>query len=108
MTTFSTAEERANQRNAVLAGFLGWTLDAFDFFILVMVLGPVAKGFGRSIPAIAFALTASLMTRPVGAFFFGLLADRFGRRKLLIWNILFYSVVEVLSGLAPTYGVFLF
>lgn len=108
MTTFSTAAERANQRNAVLAGFLGWTLDAFDFFILVMVLTPVAHGFGRSIPAIAFALTASLMTRPVGAFIFGLLADRFGRRQLLIWNILFYSVVEVLSGLAPTYGVFLF
>lgn len=107
MTTF-TSQDRANQRNAVLAGFLGWTLDAFDFFILVMVLGPVAHDFGRSIPAIAFALTASLMTRPVGAFVFGLLADRFGRRKLLIWNILFYSVIEVLSGLAPTYGVFLF
>lgn len=107
MTTFTAAEERTNQRNAVLAGFLGWTLDAFDFFILVMVLGPVAHGFGRSIPDIAFAISASLMTRPVGAFIFGLLADRLGRRKLLIYNIIFYSVVEVLSGLAPTYGIFL-
>lgn len=107
MTTFTAAEERSNQRNAVLAGFLGWTLDAFDFFILVMVLGPVAHGFGRSIPDIAFAISASLMTRPVGAFIFGLLADRLGRRKLLIYNIIFYSVVEVLSGLAPTYGIFL-
>ena len=107
MTTFTTAEDRANQRNAVLAGFLGWTLDAFDFFILVFVLLPVAHDFGRSVPAVALTLTASLAMRPVGAFVFGLLADRYGRRKLLIWNILFYSAIEVLSGLAPTYGVFL-
>jgi SHS family lactate transporter-like MFS transporter len=107
MTTFTAAETRANQRNAVLAGFLGWTLDAFDFFILVFVLLPVAHDFGRSVPAVALTLTASLAMRPLGAFAFGLLADRYGRRKLLIWNILFYSAIEVLSGLAPTYGVFL-
>jgi SHS family lactate transporter-like MFS transporter len=107
MTTLTTAEDRANQRNAVLAGFLGWTLDAFDFFILVFVLLPVAHDFGRSVPAIALTMTASLAMRPVGAFVFGLLADRYGRRKLLVFNILFYSVIEVLSGLAPTYGVFL-
>jgi len=100
-------EERANQRNAVLAGFLGWTLDAFDFFILVFVLVPVAHDFGRSVPAIALTITASLAMRPVGAFIFGLLADRFGRRNLLISNILFYSTLEVLSGLAPNYSVFL-
>ena len=107
MTTFATAEDRANQRNAVLAGFLGWTLDAFDFFILVFVLLPVAQDFGRSIPAVALTITASLAMRPVGAFVFGLLADRYGRRRLLISNILFYSIIEVLSGLAPSYGVFL-
>jgi len=107
MTTPASAEERANQRNAVLAGFLGWTLDAFDFFILVFVLLPVAHDFGRSVPAIALTITASLAMRPVGAFAFGLLADRYGRRKLLISNILFYSVMEVLSGLAPSYSVFL-
>lgn len=105
MTTL--IEDRANQRNAVLAGFLGWTLDAFDFFVLVFVLGPVAHDFGRSIPAIALTITASLAMRPVGALAFGLLADRYGRRRLLIWNILFYSVIEVLSGLAPSYGIFL-
>src|SRR6185437_5795460 len=103
----STAQARADQRNAVLAGFLGWTLDAFDFFVLVFVLGPVAHEFGRSIPAIALTITASLATRPIGAFLFGLWADRYGRRKLLIANVLFYSVVEVLSGLAPSYTVFL-
>jgi MFS transporter, SHS family, lactate transporter len=107
MTTFTAAEDRANQRNAVMAGFLGWTLDAFDFFILVFVLLPVAHDFGRSVPAIALTITASLAMRPVGALIFGLLADRYGRRKLLIANILFYSVMEVLSGLAPTYTIFM-
>ena len=107
MTTLTVAEERANQRNAVLAGFLGWTLDAFDFFILVFVLLPVAQEFGRSVPAITLTITASLAMRPVGAFVFGLLADRYGRRKLLIANILFYSIIEICSGLAPTYSVFL-
>ncbi|MGP8246656.1 MAG: MFS transporter [Bryobacteraceae bacterium] len=107
MNTFTSAEDRSNRRNAVLAGFLGWTLDAFDFFILVFVLLPVAHEFRRSVPAVALTITASLAMRPVGAFAFGLLADRYGRRKLLIWNILFYSTIEVLSGLAPTYGVFL-
>lgn len=102
-----SAQERADQRNAVLAGFLGWTLDAFDFFVLVFVLGPVAHDFGRSIPAIALTITASLATRPIGALLFGLWADRYGRRKLLVFNVLFYSLIEVLSGLAPSYAVFL-
>jgi len=106
MTTV-TSEDRANQRNAVLAGFLGWTLDAFDFFVLVFVLGPIAHTYGRSIPAIALTITASLAMRPVGALIFGLLADRYGRRRLLIANVIFYSVIEVLSGLAPSYGIFL-
>src|SRR6185369_10466708 len=74
------AEERANQRNALLAGFLGWTLDAFDFFLLVLVLDSVAKDLGRSRPDIALTLTASLAMRPVGAVLFGLMADRYGRR----------------------------
>lgn len=102
-----SAEERANQRNAVAAGFLGWTLDAFDFFLLVFVLVPVATEFHRSVPAIALTLTASLAMRPVGAAIFGLVADRWGRRLPLMLDILFYSVIEVLSGLAPNYTVFL-
>ncbi len=102
-----TNVERANQRNALLAGFLGWTLDAFDFFVLTFVLAAVAKDFNRSIPAIAFTLTASLMTRPIGAFIFGLMADRYGRRLPLMLDIVFYSVVEFASGLAPNYGTFL-
>jgi SHS family lactate transporter-like MFS transporter len=99
--------ERSNARNAIAAGFLGWTFDAFDFFVLVFVLPTVAKEFGRSIPALALTTTATLATRPVGAFIFGLLADRYGRRPVLMANITFYSLMEVLSGLAPGYRSFL-
>jgi SHS family lactate transporter-like MFS transporter len=98
---------RANARNAIAAGFLGWTFDAFDFFVLVFVLPAVAKEFGRSIPALALTTTATLATRPIGAFIFGLLADRYGRRPVLMANIAFYSLMEVLSGLAPGYASFI-
>src|SRR5487761_648975 len=99
--------ERANQRNAVIACFLGWTLDAFDFFILTFVLAPIAKDFHKSIPQMALAITASLATRPIGAFVFGLLADRYGRRLPLMLDVLFYSAIEVLSGFAPSYTAFI-
>jgi SHS family lactate transporter-like MFS transporter len=99
--------DKANARNAFLAGFLGWTFDAFDFFVLTYVLAQVAQDFRRSIPDIAVTLVASLMMRPVGAFIFGLMADRFGRRLPLMLDILFFSVMEVASGLAPSYKVFL-
>lgn len=98
--------ERANQRKAVLSGFLSWTVDAFDFFVLIFVVSAIARDFGRSIPAVALTITASLAMRPVGAFAFGILADRYGRRSLLMANIIFYSLMEILSGLAPTYQVF--
>src|SRR5690348_146240 len=100
--------ERANQRNAVIACFLGWTLDAFDFFVLTFVLAPIGNDFHRSIPEISAAITASLITRPIGAFLFGLLADRYGRRLPLMLDVLFYSVIEVLSGFAPSFSVFIF
>lgn len=103
----SEREERRNQKNAVLAGFLGWTLDAFDFFILTFVLSTVAKDFNKSIPEMALTLTASLVMRPVGAFIFGLMADRYGRKRPLMINIIFYSIIEILSGLAPSYTAFL-
>jgi len=107
MNTSPAPQDQSNARNALLAGFLGWTLDAFDYFILVFVLAPVAVEFHRSIPDIALTLTASLAMRPVGAFLFGLMADRYGRRLPLMLDILFYSVVEVASGLAPNYKTFL-
>lgn len=101
-------EARRNQNNAVLAGFLGWTLDAFDFFILTFVLSTVAADFDKTIPEMALTLTASLVMRPVGALIFGLLADRYGRKGPLMISIIFYSIMEISSGLAPTYQVFLF
>jgi SHS family lactate transporter-like MFS transporter len=105
--SISSATARSNARNAVAAGFLGWTFDAFDFFVLVFVLGAVAKEFGRSVPDVALTTTATLAMRPVGAFLFGLLADRYGRRPVLMANIAFYSLMEVLSGLAPSYASFM-
>jgi MFS transporter, SHS family, lactate transporter len=106
MSYTSKTSHGVNQRNAVLSGFLGWTLDAFDFFVLIFVVPAVAKDFGHSIPSIALTITASLTMRPVGAFVFGVLADRYGRRRLLMANIVFYSLMEVSSGAAPTYTTF--
>ena len=103
----SVQQDSSSQaQHAVLAGFLGWTLDAFDFFILAFVLAPIAKEFGTYVPAIALTITASLATRWIGAILFGLFADRHGRRIPLIVNILYFSLVEVLSGLAPNYKIF--
>ncbi len=102
-----TAADRANQRNAVLAGFLGWTFDAFDFFVLTFVLDDVARSLGRGRADIALALTLALAMRPLGAIIFGLLADRYGRRIPLMLNVIFYATVSILSGLAPTYTTFI-
>lgn len=93
--------------HAVVASLLGWTLDAFDFFVLVFVVPAIAQDFHRSIADVAFTITATLAMRPVGALIFGWIADRYGRRMPLMIDIVFYSIVEVLSGLAPTYGTFL-
>ena len=91
-----------NQRNAVLFSFLGWTLDSFDFFIIVFVLRDIANEFKTDIPSVTATLFLTLAMRPLGAFLFGIAADRFGRRPTLMINILFYSFVELLSGFAPT------
>src|SRR5438045_1314959 len=95
------------QRNTFIACFLGWTLDALDFFLLTFVLPPVADAFGRTIEQVAFAITITLMMRPLGAFIFGWLGDRFGRRIPLMIDIVFYSVVELLTAFAPNFGTFL-
>jgi len=92
---------------ALLAGFLGWTLDAFDFFLVVMALTAIQEDFNRTDKDIALTITATLAFRPVGAFIFGLMADRYGRRLPLIINLIFFSLIEVLSGLAPNYATFL-
>ncbi len=95
------------QRTTFIACFLGWTLDALDFFLLAFVLTPVAREFGRTIPQVAFAITITLLMRPVGAFIFGFLGDRFGRRIPLMADIIFYSVMELLTAWAPNFTIFL-
>lgn len=94
------------QRHVVAACYLGWTLDAFDFFIMVFVFGDVAKEFGLSVTSITFAVTLTLAMRAVGAFLFGRFADRFGRRPALMASILGFSLLGFATGLAPDATVF--
>jgi MFS transporter, SHS family, lactate transporter len=94
-------------QHALLAGFLGWTLDAFDFFVIVFLYDTLSQHFGVSKKAIIFTTTATLALRPVGAFIFGLLADRFGRRIPLMANVIYFSIIELACGFAPNYTVFL-
>jgi len=95
------------QVHVILAAYLGWTLDAFDFFIMAFVLREVAATFSAPIGSVAFAITLTLACRAIGAFGFGRLADRYGRRPTLMVNVLCYSLLEFCSGLAPTLLVFL-
>jgi SHS family lactate transporter-like MFS transporter len=93
--------------HAVTAGFLGWTLDAFDFFVVVFLLDTLALQFGVPKTRIIATLTATLALRPVGAIIFGMLADRYGRRIPLMANVIYFSIIELLSGFANTYTQFL-
>jgi len=95
----------SDQRNAFIAALLGWTMDAFDYFIVVLVYADIAKDFGVSNEKVAFLTTATLIMRPVGALLFGLWADRVGRRIPLIVDVCFYSVVGFLCAFAPNLTV---
>jgi SHS family lactate transporter-like MFS transporter len=92
---------------AVVSSFAGWTLDAFDYFTVIMCLTAIGATFGKSIQTMATVTTATLALRPVGALVFGLMADRWGRRLPLMLNLVFYSVIQVFSGLAHSFGTFL-
>src|SRR5438034_5591371 len=94
-----------DQRNTFVACFLGWALDAFDFFLLTFVLVPMAHDFGTSIARLSYAITLTLAMRPVGAFIFGLLGDRFGRRIPLMIDIIFYSLMEFLTPFSPNFTI---
>lgn len=97
----------SRQRNTFIACFLGWSLDAFDFFILVFCVNALATQFQTKVSAISEAIFLTLAMRPVGAFLFGLMADRFGRRPTLMLDIIAYSVFELASAFAPSLKVFL-
>jgi len=93
--------------HAVLAGFLGWTLDAFDFFVVVFLFDTLARQFGVTKREIVWTTTATLAMRPLGALLFGLLADRYGRRIPLMANVIYFSIIELACGFAPNFMVFL-
>jgi SHS family lactate transporter-like MFS transporter len=86
----------------VLAAYLGWTLDAFDFFLMVFMFEDIARDLHSSTQVVVTAVLLTLGMRPIGAFVFGRLADRFGRKPALTWNIVAFSVLEMASGFAPT------
>ncbi len=95
------------QKHVVAASYLGWTLDAFDFFLLVFVVTDIAKEFAVKVPTILVAITLTLALRPVGAFIFGRLADRHGRRRILMIDVLLYATLAFASAFAPNLTVFL-
>ena len=95
------------QKNTVIASYLGWTLDAFDFFLLVFVLKDVTKEFGVEESHVALAITLTLACRPLGAFIFGRLADHFGRRPILMLDVGLYSMLGFVTAFAPNLTWFL-
>ncbi|GGD91175.1 MFS transporter [Aureimonas endophytica] len=94
-----------DQRHTLFASYLGWTLDAFDFFLLVFVLKAIAEEFQVEVSAVSYAIFLTLAARPIGALLFGLAADRYGRRPVLMVNILLYSFLEFASGFSPNLTV---
>jgi SHS family lactate transporter-like MFS transporter len=91
----------SQQKHVVAAAFLGWSLDAFDYFLLVFVLKDIATEFNTDISNVTIAILLTLAMRPLGAFLFGRAADRWGRRPTLMANVALYSVLEFASGFAP-------
>jgi MFS transporter, SHS family, lactate transporter len=97
----------AAQRHVVAASYLGWMLDAFDYFLVVFVLDRLAHDFGAALESVTYALFLTLAMRPVGALVFGRLADRLGRRPILMVSVLLYCAMEAASAFAPSLGAFL-
>src|SRR5277367_1840542 len=96
-----------SHRAAVAAGFTGWLLDAFDFFLVTFCLTSMAKEFHKTDAEIALVIAMTLAFRPVGGFVFGLMADRYGRRLPLMINTGLFAIAEILTGLAPSYSTLL-
>src|SRR5260221_11788154 len=107
VTESANTEKNSGARHALLAGFLGWTLDAFDFFVVVFLYDTLAHQFGVPKKSIVFTVTATLALRPLGALLFGLMSDRYGRSVPLMLNVLYFSIIEVLCGFSPNYTFFL-
>src|SRR5204862_8329858 len=97
----------STQKHVVAASYLGWTLDAFDFLLITYVAKDIAAEFGTNAKALGFIITATLVMRPLGAFIFGRLADRFGRRPILMLDVALYSLLAFASAFAPNLATFL-
>jgi SHS family lactate transporter-like MFS transporter len=104
-TDVTTQRLTPDQRNSFVAALLGWTMDAFDYFIVVLVYADIARTFHHSKAEVAFVTTATLVMRPIGALIFGLWADRVGRRLPLMVDVIFYSTVGFLCAFAPNFTV---
>ncbi len=96
-----------DQRNAFIASFLGWSMDAFDYFLLIFVFAEVAKDLHSTLAAVVFTTTLTLAARPIGALLFGLIADRFGRRIPLMADVIFYSLIELITGFSSSLAMLL-
>ena len=95
----------SDQRNAFAASLLGWMMDAFDYFLIVLVYADIGADFGVSLEKMAYLTTITLLMRPVGAYLFGIWADKVGRRVPLIVDVCFYSLVGFLCAFAPNFTV---
>ncbi|MGH9484261.1 MAG: MFS transporter, partial [Terriglobales bacterium] len=105
MTT--NPSERGRERHAFTAAFLGWMLDAFDFFVVIFLVSTLAQQFAVSKADIIWSITLTLAMRPLGAVLFGLISDRYGRRLPLMANVIYFAIIEVACGFAPNFTVFL-
>ncbi len=106
-TTGSVGRPAEPWLGAFLAGLTGWTLDAFDFFLVVLALTAIGKEFHRTVPQMIAASWATLALRPVGAFLFGFISDRFGRRRPLVVNLIIFSCVELMTAFTHSYTQFI-
>ena len=100
-------ELTSSQKNAFIAAFLGWALDAFDFFVLTYCISAIAANFHVGVEEVSRALFWTLCMRPIGALLFGAMAEKFGRRPTLMLNIVSFCIFEIASGFAPTLTSFL-
>lgn len=97
----------SRQRNVAIASFLSWTLDAFDFFILVFLLSDIATAFQVDIKEVTLAILLTLAVRPIGALVFGRAAEKYGRKPVLMVNIACFSIFELCTAAAPSLTIFL-
>ena len=97
----------SRQRNVAIASFLSWTLDAFDFFVLVFLLSDIATAFQVDIKQVTLAILLTLAVRPIGALLFGRAAEKYGRKPVLMANIALFSFFELCTAAAPSLTVFL-